>query len=156
MDFEKILENWEKGHRTIKGKQEQKKEENPKLGDWLEKYLPNEKSINKKNQDTSPPKSEGRSVWLRRDPQDKVDLHGLNAMEARKELLEFIEGMKRRGLRKGLVIHGKGLHSKNESILKPLVQKFLESSKDVGEFGRAKSEDGGSGATWFFLRQRSR
>jgi DNA-nicking Smr family endonuclease len=31
----------------------------------------------------------------------------------------------------------------------------MESSKEIGDFGRATRKDGGSGATWFILRQRS-
>ena len=64
--------------------------------------------------------------------------------------------MRRRGMRKGLVIHGKGNHSAEGSVLAPLVRDFLEMSSEIGEFGRAARKDGGSGATWFILRQRSR
>ena len=73
-------------------------------------------------------------------------------MEVRAELSRFVGSMIRKGLRKGLVIHGKGNHSPDGSVLAPIVREYLEKSKEIGEFGHAAGKDGGSGATWFALR----
>jgi len=151
MGFESILEQWE-------NKKDKKKSSGRKSssGDWLEAYLPDAEVLAAKDKDEKPPVSGGSSIWLRRDPQDVLDLHGLTGQEADDAISGFIRSMGRRGFRKGLIIHGKGLHSPEGSVLKPIVRKYLEISREIGEFGQAAPKDGGSGATWFILRQRSR
>lgn len=87
-------------------------------------------------------------------PQDTIDLHGLTQDEARKALDDFVANSKRRGLRKILVIHGKGIHSgAGDGVLSGLVRKFIESDKRLGQFGHADKTMGGSGATWVVVRQ---
>ena len=166
MDFDSILDKWENrrdrgdNHSTRSAESEIPEASSKSAEGFnenaLDRYLPGTEILQTKNSEEKPPVSEGRSVWLKRPVQDSLDLHGLNGREAREELGRFIRSMRRRGLRKGLVIHGKGLHSPEGSVLLPLVRKYLEMSAEVGEFGRARTRDGGSGATWFLLRQRSR
>ena len=160
MDFDAILDRWEQGKDRGKTAGEKATGAGEKTveggGDWLDRFPPSAEVVGAKEADQSPPVSEGRSVWLRRPHQDTLDLHGLNGKEAEEELARFVRSMRRRGLRKGLVIHGKGLHSPEGSVLGPLVRDFLETSSEIGEFGRAARRDGGSGASWFVLRQRSR
>ena len=120
---------------------------------WLEHYPPDQSQIDKKDKLRPPPVSESRSKWLNKKPQDTLDLHGMTEQEGKEALARFIQSMIRRGLRKGLVIHGKGLHSSDASILAPMVRQFLESSKKVGQFGHPNNRDGGKGATWFILCQ---
>jgi DNA-nicking Smr family endonuclease len=160
MEFDRILEQWEKlrgnsGPRDSAAEEPgQKRVSVP--ADWLENYLPDAGTVAAREIEHKTPVSEGRSIWLRRPPQDVLDLHGFRGLEAREELTRFVHSMRRRGLRKGLVIHGKGNHSAEGSVLAPLVREFLEMSPDIGEFGRGVRKDGGSGVTWFILRQRSR
>jgi len=161
MDFDSILEQWEnrKGSTEppkVKKKPGSRGAAGLENGDWLEAYLPDADVLALKNKEERPPVSEGSSIWLRKDPQDVLDLHGLTGKEARDAMAAFLPSMRRRGLRKGLIIHGKGLHSAEGSVLAPLVRNYLEISREVGEIGRAARRDGGSGATWFILRQRSR
>jgi len=160
MDFDRILEQWEKLHRVSESQDSAAEEPGKKTesvpADWLENYLPDALTVAARENEHKTPVSEGRSIWLRRPPQDVLDLHGFRGLEAREEMARFVNSMRRRGLRKGLVIHGKGNHSAEGSVLAPLVKEFLELSLDIGEFGRAARKDGGSGATWFILRQRSR
>lgn len=155
MDFDTILDQWEnrKDRRKLSSVPE-----NSEISeqDWLERYPPGADVVLNREKVEVTPVSEGRSIWLRRAHQDTLDLHGLTVGEAREEMARFIRSMRRRGYRKGLIIHGKGLHSTEGSVLAPLVRKYLEMSSDIGEFGRASRKDGGSGATWFLLRQRSR
>ena len=154
MDFESILDEWE-NIKNQKRKKSVKMEKNNWFNeDLLNKYSPDPGILKEKETDNTPPVSSGKNVWLRRPPQDSLDLHGLNSKEAEREIKYFIVSMRKRGLRKGLIIHGKGNHSMNGSILAPLVREILEKSKEVGEFGKAASKLGGSGATWFILRQR--
>ena len=123
---------------------------------WLDLFPPSRRAVREKEGAPQTPASRGRSIWRRGEHQDTLDLHGLKFDEARREITRFITSMRRRGLRKGLIIHGKGLHSPEGSVLKPLVREYLESSGEIGEFGRAKPKNGGSGATWFLLRHRAR
>ncbi len=161
MDFEQILNEWESGRKTKKNQDKHKKAKSPQDGTnsynekWIDLYPPGSDVLKLKDKEEVPPVSEGRSVWLRRPHQDTLDLHGHTEAEARAMITGFITSMRRRNLRKGLIILGKGLHSHEGSVLKPLVREFLEQSSDVGEFRTAAHKDGGSGATWFILRQRS-
>lgn len=87
-------------------------------------------------------------------PQDTIDLHGLTQEAARKALDDFVSNAKRRGLRKILVIHGKGIHSgAGDGVLSGLVRKFIEADARLGQFGHADKTMGGSGATWIIVRQ---
>ncbi len=87
-------------------------------------------------------------------PQDTIDLHGLTQEEARKALDIFVANAKRRGLRKILVVHGKGIHSQaGDGVLSALVRDFIEADSRLGQFGRADKTMGGSGATWVVVRQ---
>ncbi len=159
MGFDSILEQWENRKDTAKPPAGESAEISPgkvSSADWLDAYLPDADVLAAKDKEEKPPVSGGTSIWLRRDPQDVLDLHGLTGREARDAMAGFIRSMNNRGLRKGLVIHGKGLHSAEGSVLAPLVREYLEMSREVGEFGRAARKDGGSGASWFLLRQRSR
>lgn len=160
MDFEQILNRWENqkgGGDSSQGGEAHGKDSPPSgKANWLDRYLPGREQVAEKEEDPAPPVSEGRSIWLRRPHQAALDLHSFTRREAERELARFIQSMRQRGLRKGLIIHGKGLHSSNQSILTPMVRDYLESSVEIGEFGRAPGKHGGSGATWFILRQRSR
>ncbi len=164
MGFDSILDQWENRKDGAKPPAGESAEKSLKKGlssgvsttDWLEAYLPDAEVLAVKEKEERPPVSGGNSIWLRRDPQDVLDLHGQTGREAREAMAGFIRSMYHRGLRKGLIIHGKGLHSAEGSVLTPLVRDYLEMSREVGEFGRASRKDGGSGATWFILRQRSR
>ncbi len=153
MDFEQILKKWEsQGNESDTSRKKRMAREE----DWLESYSPREEHLAEKKQDSSRPASEGRSIWHRRPHQDVLDLHGLTREESMKALDSFVQSMHRRGFRKGLIIHGKGLHSSDGAVLAPVVRDYLESSSEIGEFRKANRKDGGSGATWFILRHRSR
>lgn len=156
MGFDSILDQWENRKAGKKVPVEKTESTSAPSGDWLEAYPPDADILAAKDKDERPPVSAGKSIWLRRDPQDILDLHGLTGREAGEDLNRFIQSMRHRGLRKGLIIHGKGLHSAEGSILAPLVRGYLEKSAEIGEFGQATRKDGGSGATWFILRHRSR
>lgn len=145
MGFKHILAQWER-----------QKSSAGSMAHWLESYPPGKEECAEKEMNSDPPVSEGHSVWHRRPHQDVLDLHGSTREEAARELAVFIQSMRRRGLRKGLIIHGKGLHSADGAILVSVVREYLEASSEIGELGRADRKDGGAGATWFILRQRSR
>lgn len=83
-----------------------------------------------------------------------IDLHGFTREEACIRMEEFITECIRRGLRKILIIHGKGNHSEEEPVLKQTVRSFIESDKRLGRFGFADKNLGGRGATWVLIREK--
>jgi DNA-nicking Smr family endonuclease len=88
-----------------------------------------------------------------------LDLHGVTILGAQESLDSFFREAASRGLRKVLVIHGKGLHSEDEPVLGKAVQRFLETSPYAGRHGVADRRSGGSGAVWVLIKssvQRSR
>ena len=85
-----------------------------------------------------------------------LDLHGKTKTESEAELVAFLRESYARGLIKVLIIHGKGYHSSGEPVIKKTVYNILESCSFTGQMGVPPREDGGSGAVWVILRQRSR
>lgn len=85
--------------------------------------------------------------------QDQLDLHGLRAEQARNLLAEFLARAVKRGQRCVLVVHGKGLGSKNrEPVLRRKMASWLAQRSEVLAFCQARPVDGGSGAVVILLR----
>ncbi|MEW5817091.1 MAG: Smr/MutS family protein [Spirochaetota bacterium] len=86
-------------------------------------------------------------------PQAELDLHGLTVKAALERTDVFLKESKRLGLKKVLIIHGKGNHSDyGESVLKKAVHAFIQKSSLTGETGVPGKEMGGNGALWLLLR----
>lgn len=89
--------------------------------------------------------------------QGTLDLHGLTRAEAKEALVRFIEASRREGKRCVLVIHGRGLHSKDQiPVLKEGVQMWLTRGRlgaQVLAFSSARPADGGVGAVYVLLRR---
>jgi DNA-nicking Smr family endonuclease len=84
----------------------------------------------------------------------ELDLHGMIAVEAKKELAEFLKEALARGTRCVRIIHGKGSRSSNKGpVLKPLAAKLLSRHDEVLAFCTARPIDGGSGALYVLLRK---
>ena len=89
--------------------------------------------------------------------QDFIDLHGLRVHEAESVLERFIKRSIKNSLRAVLIVHGRGLTSPNEPVLKKNVFLWLTRGplrKWVIALTSARSCDGGAGATYVLLRQR--
>ncbi|MDY6954300.1 MAG: Smr/MutS family protein [Thermodesulfobacteriota bacterium] len=88
---------------------------------------------------------------------DHLDLHGLGVEEARQAFEGFLRRAVLTDKRAILIVHGRGLSSRNEPVLKTKVKEWLTSGpwrKWVIAFTSARACDGGSGATYVLLRQR--
>jgi len=89
--------------------------------------------------------------------QAHVDLHGLSSDAAKAELERFLVESRRRGLRCVLVVHGRGLHSKDQiPVLKERMGPWLTRgrlSRIVLAFATARPSDGGAGALYVLLRR---
>jgi len=89
--------------------------------------------------------------------QAHIDLHGFGVTEAREVFENFLKGAVTSGKRAVLIIHGRGLSSPGEPILKNKVTEWLTRGhwrKWVIAYASAQSYDGGTGATYVLLRQR--
>jgi DNA-nicking Smr family endonuclease len=89
--------------------------------------------------------------------QAHLDLHGLNTLDARAAFEKFIKGAMATGKRGVLIIHGRGLASPSEPVLKTHVVEWLTRGpwrKWVAAYASARLHDGGAGATYVLLRSR--
>ena len=95
------------------------------------------------------------------------DLHGYSLDKANERIGELINHAYNNGIKKILIITGKGLHSDNEKnpyiskdlgILKNSVPNYIKSNlelmKLVQEIKEADNNDGGSGAFYIFLKKK--
>jgi len=120
------------------------------MDELLRKYPPTDKDREDDHGFKALPIAKRR--LLKQSSQRSLDLHGCTAEEARREVEIFLKTSKQKGLRKVLIIHGKGYHSEGLPVLKKEVFRLLEKSPIVGEFGTADRKEGGSGAVWVLLK----
>lgn len=89
--------------------------------------------------------------------QAHLDLHGFGVEAAKEELEAFLMQSRRQGQRCVLVVHGRGLHSKDrEPVLKERMGVWLSRgrlSRMVLAFATARPSDGGAGALYVLLRR---
>lgn len=95
-----------------------------------------------------------RNYLINMKPEARIDLHGLHQDEAEQRLNSFITDCCHRGIRKVMIIHGKGIHtSGTDPVLGELVRRFIERDKRCGTSGHPKNKaEGGTGATWVILK----
>ena len=118
---------------------------------WLEKYGVEDKD--KTAQEKAQRRAEKATNWAKLPIDETLDLHGLTQDEAETALETFISNAKRHGYRKVLIIHGKGIHSKDgEGVLGRLVQNFITRDKRCGASGHPKNAEGATGATWVVIK----
>lgn len=91
-------------------------------------------------------------------PQDTIDLHGLEAVEARTRVLEFVRSRRARGLRVVEVVHGTGKHAPDgHCVLRDAAAAALSEVPGSREVEAFKSKDpgpSGSAAILVALRPR--
>ncbi|MDZ7792783.1 MAG: Smr/MutS family protein [Spirochaetia bacterium] len=156
MDFAQILEEWERG--------KSKSHSNYPNGDTadkckqtLERWIDSEK--NWKYYDKGPSEEyidpiAAREHLRKLEPEDEIDLHGLNLEQSLTRLEQFLNEAVQRGLRKVQIVHGKGNHSKGKAVLPKAVLEYLQQSPIAGELGTPRREKGGAGATWVIIKTR--
>ena len=89
--------------------------------------------------------------------QAHIDLHGMGVAAAGKAVDDFLNHAVRQGLRTVLIIHGRGLSSPGEPVLKSQLVKWLNRRawrKWLLAYTSARACDGGAGATYVLLRKR--
>ena len=81
----------------------------------------------------------------------------MNVGQAKEAFESFLGEAINSGKRAVLIIHGRGLSSREEPVLKNKVREWLHQSywlKRVIAYTSAQSYDGGAGATYVLLRSR--
>ena len=90
--------------------------------------------------------------------QAHLDLHGMNAEEARVSLFRFVRNSLMRGFGCVRIVHGRGHNSaEDQPTLKEHLQKWLNGrrmSRHVMAYTSARLSDGGGGAVYVLLRKR--
>jgi DNA-nicking Smr family endonuclease len=89
--------------------------------------------------------------------QDHLDLHGMTAEQARPAVDAFLAHAVRAGHRCVLIVHGRGLNSKDQTpVLKEKLKSWLargRAAQIVLAFTTARPVDGGAGAVYVLLRR---
>ena len=94
------------------------------------------------------------------------DFHGFSLDDANKTINKLIKDSFKNGVRKLVVVTGKGIHSDNEKnpysskdlgILKYSIPEYIKNNSElmklINEIKDADIEDGGSGAFYIFLKK---
>ena len=94
------------------------------------------------------------------------DFHGFTLDDANKTIHKLIKDSYRNGIRKLVIVTGKGIHSDNEKnpysskdlgILKYSLPEYIKNQSElmelINEIKDADIEDGGSGAFYIFLKK---
>ena len=95
------------------------------------------------------------------------DFHGFSLDEANEAIEKIINESYQNGIRKLIIITGKGIHSENENdpyrskdlgILKYSLPEYIKNNQEltkfINEMKEASIEDGGSGAFYIFLKKK--
>ena len=85
-----------------------------------------------------------------------LDLHGYTLEAAREELARFIRDSKKSGSRCVLVVHGKAYSQPGQpALMKSHINDWLRQLPQVLAFCSAQPRDGGTGAVYVLLRQKT-
>lgn len=84
-------------------------------------------------------------------PQAEVDLHGCTTHQATQLLQTLFHESLQYDYRVLLIIHGKGLHSNSEGVLKQFCRHWLRQQNEVLAFCPASEKDGGYGASYVYV-----
>lgn len=89
--------------------------------------------------------------------QGHIDLHGMTREEAKQAVDAFLKKSRAAGKRCVVVVHGRGLHSKDQlPVLKDALKTWLATNRfgrHVLAFATARPGDGGGGAIYVLLRR---
>ncbi|MFW5684461.1 MAG: Smr/MutS family protein [Spirochaetota bacterium] len=160
-DFGKILDEWESMRRSgrsvaARPKGGEGRADEQAEREWFARELSRYPIVDKDAEQAAGPGGaaggDAPSAARRAPVQDRLDLHGMTLAEAITATDRFIATARSRGLRKVLIIHGKGRDG--EGLLKREVRAHLERHEDAGAMGYAKGTDGGRGALWVVIRSR--
>lgn len=89
--------------------------------------------------------------------QGHIDLHAMTQADAKDAVEKFLTQSRKEGKRCVLIVHGRGLHSKDQiPVLKERLKVWLHRGRigrTVMAFATARPHDGGAGAVYVLLRR---
>ena len=85
---------------------------------------------------------------------DELDLHGLNQVQAKKIVAQFLAHALTMGFSCVRIVHGKGNRSEYGPVLKRAIGGWLVKRQEVVAFASTPSHDGGTGAIYVLLTKR--
>lgn len=119
---------------------------------WLRRYGTVDKDA-LADQEEARNKYHSRTSLVEMRPEARVDLHGMKQEEAWQRLESFISECEGKGIKKVIIVHGKGIHTHGtDPVLGEVVRRFIEHDKRLGTSGHPDSSEGGKGATWVILK----
>ena len=93
-------------------------------------------------------------------------MHGYSLDEANDKINQLVKDSYEKGIKKLVIVTGKGLHSQNENdpyisknlgILKYSVPEYIKNNNElmnlISQIKEAENEDGGSGAFYIYLKK---
>ena len=86
--------------------------------------------------------------------ESRLDLHGMIVETARTVLSQFIADCIEQQLRCVIIVHGKGSRG-NPPVLKTMLNHWLKQIPDILAFSSAQAKDGGTGALYVLLKNKS-
>jgi len=137
-DFGDILNKWENGVFQKNA-----------MYEWLQNNKIYDKDANTTEVSR---RGENRRRLMHSKPDAVLDIHGLTETSAWLLLDQFFSDAKDNDYKKLRIIHGKGNRSQGEPVLLHTVRKYIEKCPFAGESGYEKAVNGGTGATWVFLK----
>jgi DNA-nicking Smr family endonuclease len=128
------------------------------FGDILSKWEQTPGHARIVNKDAEADNAAGRRLFAENiremRPEASIDLHGKTREEAWSDLDGFVSRACAQGLRKILIVHGKGNHPGSDGALAKMVGGFIECDYRLGASGHPDARHGGNGATWVMLKSR--
>ena len=134
-----------------------KKISNKDRKDWQD-FLSKKENLPIKDEELNPKKTSEILTF---------DLHGYSLKDANNKVEDIIQKSYEAGIRKLVLITGKGLHSQNEKdpyvskdfgILKNSVPEYIKSNNQlmnkINDIADADIKDGGSGAFYIYLKRK--
>ena len=89
--------------------------------------------------------------------QAELDLHRLNKLEAREEIVAFLHHCAQNNFKQVRIVHGKGHGSVGKiPVLKTLVNHWLQQRDEVLAFSSCRPCDGGTGAIYLLLKSNTK
>ncbi len=142
MDFQDILEQWEKSP------------EGRKAADKSRFSSSQRDRISSQKRDGYKTGKASLGNLKRKEDEDTLDLHGFTREESLAQIRGFLARCVAQGMKKVSIIHGRGLHSEGgQGVLKQVVLRELKASAYVRWYGDAPPDQGGSGATVVILQR---
>lgn len=155
MNFKEILETWE----NLPHNKHEQTDTRSIQERWLSSHGISDKDALRDTSDDAENRVQANGPSkkeLERLPLDaELDLHGYTSVEAGYMLEDFFSKAERNGWKKVSIIHGKGNHSKDGSVLARFVQVWLETCPSAGRRMTPPAKDGGTGTIIVFIKRKS-